>query len=76
MSALPPLPAGPLEPERTGSSGEPVVSAELADLLQDADTLTVLTALSRAIDDDNRPVMRYCAQVLHERLHRVGKETP
>lgn len=49
----------------TGSSGEPLVTAELADLIQDADALRVL---DRAITNGDTRVVKYCAQVLRARL--------
>lgn len=67
-SLLPSLTAGPLEPERTGSAGEPLVSAELADLLHDADTLDVLSVLRLAVSRGNPKVARYCAQLLQARF--------
>lgn len=50
-------------------SAGPLVSAELADQLQDADTLSVLEVMSLAISRQDLGVVRYCAQVLKARLH-------
>lgn len=52
----------------TGSSSESLVSAELADKLQDADALTVLEVLSLAIRRDDQRVVKYAARVLQAKL--------
>lgn len=58
--------------EVTSSSSEPLVSAELADALQDTDTLGILAVLDSAITKGDAKVVRYCAQVLRVRL--AGEE--
>jgi len=50
------------------SNPGPLVSAELADALQDTDTLGVLAVLDKAITRHDDKVVRYCAQVLKARL--------
>lgn len=56
------------------ATGEPLVSAELADLLQDADTLDVLSVMRLAVSRGNPKVARYCAQVLKARLIQAAED--
>lgn len=58
----------------TSSSGEPFVSAELADALADAGDPGVQIVLNAAVAKGDAKVVAYCMQLINARLRELGKE--